>query len=137
MHSISRYKRNMRIKRHLSNFPKKLKIFKAVEKGSSTIEYVDYVEHIDELEDCIIQALFDKDNDYYVVVENFDDHNFYKNSTRINLVDEDLFEKLDNLFKGATAYPMISFNLINAIRNKPEEIEDAKVLYEKYYGKLN
>lgn len=127
----------MKIHRHLSNFPRKLKIFKAVSKGCSTIEYIDYVEHIDELEDCIIQALLDKDNDYYVVIENFDEHNFYKNSTRYNLTDDDLFDKLDNKFRGATAFPMISYNLINALQNKHEEIEEAKELYEKYYGKFD
>ena len=126
----------MKVKRKISNFPRKLKIYKAVEKGCSTIEYVDYVEHIDELEDCIIQALLDTDNDYYVIIENFDKHNFYKNSTKFSLTDEDLFNKLDNMFRGATAYPMISYNLINALRRNKEEIEFAKETYEKYYGKI-
>ena len=127
----------MKVRRRLSDFPQKLKIFKAVEKGCSTVEYVDYVEHTDELEDCIIQALLDKDNDYYVVIEHHDEHNFYKNSTRINLTDDELWEKLDNMFKGATSFPMISFNLIHALRNNlTEEIDEAKRLYEQHYGKL-
>lgn len=126
----------MKVHRRLSDFPQKLKIYKAIKKGSSTIKYIDSVDHIDELEDCIIQALCDKDNDYYVVIENFDDHNIYKNSTRINLTDEDIFNKLDNIFKSATMFPMISYNLMNALRNKPKEIEEAKTLYEKYYGKF-
>ena len=127
----------MKVRRRLSDFPQKLKIFKAVETGCSTVEYVDYVEHIDELEDCIIQALLDKDNDYYVVIENLDKHGFYKNSTRFSLVDDELFEKLDNRFKGATAFPMFSFNLLHALRNNAtEEIEQAKEAYEQHYGKL-
>jgi len=126
----------MKIRKRLSDFPQKLKIFKAVEKGCSTIEFVGEVNHIDELEDCIIQALLDKNNDYYVVIEHFDKHRIYKNSTKINLIDEDIFDKLDNMFKSATAFPMISFNLINALRHNKEEIEFAKETYEKHYGKI-
>lgn len=127
----------MKVKRRLSDFPQKLKIFKAVEKGCSTVEYVDEVSHIDELEDCIIQALLDTDNDYYVEIEHLDKNGFYKNSTRINLTDDELWEKLDNMFKGATAFPMISFNLVHALRNElTEEIDEAKRLYEQYYGKI-
>jgi len=127
----------MKVKRRLSDFPQQLKIYKAVRKGCSTIEYVDYVNHIDELEDCIIQALFDKDNDYYVCIENFDEHNFYKNSTRINLTDEDLWVKLDKIFKGPTSYPMISWSLVTALRRNKNSIETAKNNYETYYGKIN
>jgi hypothetical protein len=126
----------MKVHRRLSDFPQKLKIYNAVKKGSSTLRYIDSVNHIDELEDCIIQALLDKDNDYYVEIENFDEHNFYKNSTRINLTDEDIFNKLDNMFKSATMFPMISYNLMESLRHKPEDIEEAKTLYEKYYGKI-
>ncbi len=125
----------MKIRRRISDFPYKLKINQAVEKGCSTIKFVGEITHIDELEDCIIQALLDKDNDYYLVIENFDEHNFYKNSTRINLTDKDIWVKLDKLFKGPTSYPMISFNLVNAIRQN-KDIENAKELYEKYYGKI-
>ena len=125
----------MKVHRRLSDFPKELKIFKSVEKGSSTIVYIDSVNHIDELEDCVIQALLDTENDYCVVIENFDKHNFYKNSTIIDLTDIDLFEKLDNMFKGATAFPMISYNLINDIRTN-KDIGASKELYEKYYGKI-
>lgn len=116
----------MKVKRNLSNFPKRLNIFKAVEKGSSSLEYVDYINNIDELEDCVIQALMDKDNDYYVEVEN----------SRFNLLEDNLYERLDNMFHGATAFPMISYNLIEALRDN-ENIESAKTLYEKYYGKIN
>lgn len=127
----------MKVRRRLSDFPQKLKIFKAVEKGCSTVEYVDYVQHIDELEDCIVQALLDKGNDYFVIIEHHDKNNFYSGSTRINLTDDELFEKLDNMFKGATAFPMFSFNLVHALRNNAtEEIDEAKRLYEQHYGKL-
>ena len=127
----------MKIKRRLSDFPQKLKIFKAVEKGCSTVTYIDYVQHIDELEDCIVQALLDKDNDYFVIIEHHDKHNFYAGSTRINLTDDELWEKLDNMFKGATSFPMISYNLVHALKNElTEEIDEAKRLYEQHYGKL-
>ncbi len=126
----------MKVHRRLSDFQQKLKIYKAIKKGSSTVKYVDSVDHIDELEDCIIQALFDIDNDYYVEIDHYDHCNFNDNYIRINLTDEDIFNKLDNIFKSATMFPMISYNLMNALRNKPEEIEEAKTLYEKYYGKF-
>lgn len=126
----------MKVHRRLSDFPRKLKIYKAIEKGSSTVKYIDSVDHIDELEDCIIQALFDKDNDYYVEIEHYHHCNFNDNYIRINLTDEDIFNKLDNIFKSATMFPMISYNLMNTLRSKPEEIEEAKTLYEKYYGKF-
>ena len=59
----------------------------------------------------------------------------FTSSTKINLIDEDLFDRIDKMFKGATSYPMISFNLINAIRTN-KDIEEAKYLYEKYYSKI-
>jgi hypothetical protein len=40
------------------------------------------------------------------------------------------------MFHGATAFPMISYNLIEALRDN-KDIESAKTLYEKYYGKIN
>ena len=120
----------MKIHKRLSDFPQPLKIFKIT---NSILEYIGCVNHEDELEDCIIQALFDKDNEYYVMFDNFNEYNVFTGSTKINLKDEDLFNQLDKVFKGATSYPMISFNLINAIRTN-KDIEEAKNLYEKHYG---
>ena len=122
----------MKIRKRLSDFPQPLKIFKIT---NSISEYIGCVNHEDEFEDCIIQALFDKDNEYYVVFDNFNEYNVFTGSTKINLKDEDLFDQLDKVFKGATSYPIISFNLINAIRTN-KDIEEAKTLYEKYYGKI-
>jgi hypothetical protein len=120
----------MKIHKRLSDFPQPLKIFKI---ANSISEYIGCVNHEDELEDCIIQALFDKDDEYYVMFDNFNEYNVFTGSTKINLKDEDLFDQLDKVFKGATSYPMISFNLINAIRTN-KDIEEAKNLYEKHYG---
>lgn len=119
----------MKIRRDIVNFPEKLKIYKAVEKGSSTIEYLDYVDTWEQLEHCIIQAKLDKENDYCVEVP------VGKGHTLIWLTDKEIFDKVWKIYPAQTSFPLISYALQNDIDNG-EELGVSYNRYVEYYGKF-
>lgn len=120
----------MIIKHRLTDFPVSAFINQRTDTEDITIGQV-YC--WDEVEHCILQALADNDDSYYLHIGDLD----------ITLTDEDIFDKVDKLYPQCTTYPLYSFNIMHKLRernkgNIPDMQGCAGIMdkYEKYYGAI-
>ena len=93
----------MIIRHNITNFKKPAYIYKYQDNNYINIGEVN---NWDEVEHCIIQALYDKDNSYFLQI----------NGQEINLLDEDIFEKVDNIYPNQMRYALFTYNLITSLR---------------------
>lgn len=95
----------MEIRHNITNFKKSAYIWKTQADGVHTY-IIGEVNNWDEVEHCIIQALYDKDNSYFLQIK----------GQEINLLDEDIFEKVDNIYPNQMRYALFTYNLITSLR---------------------
>ena len=100
----------MQIRHNITNFKKPAYIYKYQSDGAHTY-IVGEVNNWDEVEHCIIQALFENDNSYFLKIKD----------QEINLLDKDIFEKVDAIYPNQMRYTNITYNIISSLReNKPD-----------------
>lgn len=112
----------MQIRHNITNFKKPAYIYRR--KNNDTHTYiVGEVNNWDEVEHCIIQALYAKDNSYFLKIKD----------QEINLLDEDIFDKVDAIYPNQMRYAMLTYNIISSLReNKPDKDELQK--YNQAFG---
>lgn len=112
----------MQIRHNITNFKKPAYIY--YHQKDDIHEYiVGEVNNWDEVEHCIIQALYKKDDSYFLKIK----------GQEINLLDEDIFDKVDAIYPNQMRYTMMTYNIISSLReNKPNEDELQK--YNQAFG---
>ena len=112
----------MQIRHNITNFKKPAYIY--YRQKDDIHEYiVGEVNNWYEVEHCIIQALYKKDDSYFLKIK----------GQEINLLDEDIFDKVDAIYPNQMRYAMMTYNIISSLReNKPNEDELQK--YNQAFG---
>ena len=112
----------MQIRHNITNFKKPAYICKR-QSDSDNVYNVGEVNNWDEVEHCIIQALYDKDDSYFLKIKD----------QEINLLDEDIFEKVDAIYPNQMRYANITYYIISTLReNKPDA--DMLQKYNQAFG---
>ena len=96
----------MQIRHNITNFKSPAYIC----KRQSVNDYVYNVGEVynwDEVEHCIIQALFENDNSYFLKIK----------GQEINLLDEDIFDKVDAIYPNLMKYSCTTYSIISNLRN--------------------
>lgn len=96
----------MEIRHNLTNFKNPAYIYHRQADGIHAY-IVGEVNNWDEVEHCIIQALYTKDNSYFLKIKD----------QEINLLDEDIFNKVDAIYPNQIRYAMLTYNIITNLRN--------------------
>jgi len=94
----------MQIRHNITNFKKPAHIYRHQSDG---VHVVGEVNNWDEVEHCIIQALYDKDDSYFLKIKD----------QEINLLDEDIFDKVDAIYPNQMRYALLTYNIITNLRN--------------------
>lgn len=112
----------MQIIHNITNFKKPAYIYYR-QKDDIHEHIVGEVNNWDEVEHCIIQAIYKKDDSYFLKIK----------GQEINLLDEDIFDKVDAIYPNQMRYAMMTYNIISSLReNKPNEDELQK--YNQAFG---
>ena len=120
----------MEVKHNFLNFPVHAYINKRTDTEDITIGEVFCW---DEVEHCIIQALDENDPSYYLLI----------GDKKIDLIDEDIFDIVDKMYPQCTAYPMYSYNVMMALRDRNKGKKSRDILdhsmekYNEFYGNLS
>ena len=111
----------LQIRHHITDFKYPAYIYHKDNNGN--LYTIGEVYNWDDIEHCIIQVLYTNDNSYFLKIKD----------QEINLLDEDIFDKVYKIYPNQLGYACMTYNIINNLHNG---IKDATELqnYNQTFG---